>query len=46
MEATYPTMKEPRSDGILGAYDKLNNLNIAMNRAENYNTISDETVKS
>ena len=46
MEATYPTMREPSGDGILGAYDKFTNLAKAMVGAENYKTITDETVKS
>ena len=46
MKSTYPTMREPRGDGILGAYDKFTNLAKAMVGAENYKTITDETVKS
>ena len=43
MEATYPTMREPRDDGILGAYDKFTNLAKAMLGAENYKTTTDST---
>ena len=46
MKSTYPTMMEPRGDGILGAYDKAANLAKAMVGAKNYKTITDETGKA
>jgi len=46
MEATYPTMREPRGDGVIGAYDKLANLAKGMLGADNYKTTTEETRKA
>ena len=44
MESTYPTMREPRGDGFIGAYDKFANLAKGMLGADNYKTITEETL--
>ena len=43
MKSTYPTMREPRGDGFIGAYDKFANLAKGMLGADNYKTTTEET---
>jgi hypothetical protein len=43
MKSTYPTMREPRGDGFIGAYDKFSNLAKGMLGADNYKTTTEET---